>query len=185
MIKQKKLTIIILYAFIILLFVDCNTNTNGTETKSTAQMANDSLSKVPGESSPQAANEITESYTQAIAEYLKAMYKKDNAVPDTLFIGKNPDFPDIKLPATILKTNIMLLTGEEAEEKLHRRKPMVYLNIMGWVQSDKSEFIIVTFFEGGKPQHNCHIYFTHNSANNEFKLDSLKFEYQYTNNTPK
>ena len=57
-------------------------------------------------------------YTQAIAEYIKAEYKNEKVVFDTLFIGKHEEFPEIELPAVIEKTKIMIVTPEEAEKKL-------------------------------------------------------------------
>lgn len=47
--------------------------------------------------------ELTKIYTQAIADYIKEVYKKDKTVFDTLFLGKRnygqpDDFPNIEFP---------------------------------------------------------------------------------------
>lgn len=118
-------------------------------------------------------------YCQAISEYIKAVYKKDVPRPDTLFIGKNVDMPDITMPNTIQGINTVLITSEAAEQKLSYRKSLVYLNVVGWLDSDKHEFIVVRFHEF-KPQHNCSIHFKRNSRSKEMELASLTFQYPYT-----
>lgn len=120
-------------------------------------------------------------YSQAIAEYIRAVYKKDKSGLDTLFIGKHPDFPSIQLPAMIQDTKVMLLTTDEADKKLQYRKSLVYINMFGWITKDRAEFILVTFFNGYRPQHNCLIDFKYNSKRKEFELDKLRFEYPYSN----
>lgn len=121
----------------------------------------------------------TKAYSRAISEYLKAVYKKDVPTPDTLFIGKNVDMPDIKLPQTIQGITTVLMTSEEAEKKLSYRKSLVYLNVVGWLDSDKQEFIVVKFHEF-KPQHNCSIHFKRNPRSKEMELESLTFQYPYS-----
>lgn len=172
---------IILYIFSFLLFSACNPNSARKEFQiDHPEVSNDSIRFNLNDPSSFLEAEVIEGYSRAITEYMNAVYK-DKPVPDTLFIGTQGsgfDFPDIELPGTIGKTNIRLLTFEESN-RLHKDgKSYVFLNTIGWRKKDKAEFIIVTFFAGGKPQHNCHIYFTH--TNNEYKLDSLNFEYQYT-----
>lgn len=121
----------------------------------------------------------TKAYNQAISEYIKAVYKKDVPRPDTLFIGKNVDMPDIALPNTIQGIITVLMTSEEAKQKLSYRKSLVYLNVVGWLDGDNQEFMIVRFHEF-KPQHNCSIHFKHNSRSKEMELESLTFQYPYT-----
>ena len=123
-------------------------------------------------------NQATKAYCQAISEYLKVVYEKGSPTPDTLFIGKNVDMPDIVLPVVINGINTVLLTSEEAEKKLTYRKSLVYLNVVGWIEREKSEFIIVTFYEF-KPQHNCSIHYKYNSKSKEMELVSLNFQYPY------
>ena len=130
-------------------------------------------------SKPNGENEATKAYCQAISEYVKTVYGKSVTRPDTLFIGKNVDMLDIKLPGAIQGINTVLITSEDAEKKLSYRKSLVYMNIVGWLEHDKSEFLIVTFFEF-MPQHHCSIHFKRNAASKEMELESLTFQYPYT-----
>ncbi len=118
-------------------------------------------------------------YTRAISEYIDAMYKPGVTRPDTLFIGRNVDMPRIQLPRTINGLNILMLTSEEGERKLSYRKTLIYLNVVGWIDPQKSEFIIVAF-NAFKPQHNCNMHFSHTPVGDNIKLDSLSFQYPYT-----
>lgn len=124
---------------------------------------------------------VTEAYCRAIAEYAKAVYSDGKSGPDTLFIGTKGvgfQFPHIDLPATINETKVRLLNSEESKRLHIDRQSYVFLNMVGWMEGDKAEFIIVTFFSGGKPQQNCHLYFVR-TGKSEFGLDSLRFEYPY------
>jgi hypothetical protein len=120
--------------------------------------------------------ELTKAYSQAIAEYIKAVYKRDKSSFDTLFFGKHGDFPDIELPATIQNTKIMLVTTEEADKMRKHRKSLVFINMIGWVKKDKSEFILVTFYPGYVHQYDCMINFKYNSHRKEFGLENLEFK---------
>lgn len=95
-------------------------------------------------------DELTKIYTQAIAEFIKAVYKKDKTTFDTLYFGKHvfgqpDDFPDIELPQTIEKIQIRLVTPDVGQKKQAEQKSLVYINMMGWVDNEKAEFILVTF----------------------------------------
>jgi hypothetical protein len=160
-------TIFIFCSFTMILFLSCvNKKVNREPSKpSQKEIANDSIDPV-------------NAYSQAIADYINAMYEKDKSVFDTLFIGKHVDFPNITLPKTIQKNPVLLLTYEEANKKLSYRRSLVYLNVIGWIDKTRAEFIIVTFFEGGKPQHNCLINYAA-SEKNELEMESLKFEFPY------
>lgn len=119
----------------------------------------------------------TGAYTTAISEYIKAVYKIGVPRPDTLFIGKNADMPDIILPTSIQGINTVLTTSEDAGKKLSYRSSLVYLNVVGWLDKNRAEFIIVKFHEF-KPQHNCTIHFRYDSKG-EMQLTSLSFQYPY------
>ena len=61
--------------------------------------------------------ELTKIYSKAIAEYIRAVYKNDKTVFDTLFFGKHvygqaEDFRDIELPGTIENTRIKLVSPQ-------------------------------------------------------------------------
>ncbi|MES2691688.1 MAG: hypothetical protein V4658_14880 [Bacteroidota bacterium] len=127
-------------------------------------------------------NEQATYYSQAIAEYIKAAYKRDRSGFDTLFIGKHDDFPDITLPATIRHTNIKLLTTKEADKKLLYRRSLVYVNIIGAISKEHAHFVFVTFLvrktSGNpmyKPKHNCDIDLNYNPAKKIVELHKIKF----------
>jgi len=125
---------------------------------------------------------LTKIYSQAISEYVKEIFKKDKLRYDTLFFGKNPEFPDIKLPAEIQNTKIVVLTQESADRKLKYKKSLVYINMIGWVNQKDAKFMLVTFFvdSGYRPQHNCEIDFNYNAEEKAYKLDRLEFKYLYS-----
>jgi hypothetical protein len=121
----------------------------------------------------------SEIYIKGVAEYLKASFEKHKFSPDTIFIGKLPEDPDIDLPATIEKVPVKFITIEEATEKMKQAKSWNNINIASWINTRSAEFIIVTFLDGGKPQHNCKVFLSERPGKKEFELDSLRFEYPY------
>ncbi|MBK9758678.1 MAG: hypothetical protein IPO90_01585 [Flavobacteriales bacterium] len=128
--------------------------------------------------SADAALDTAQAYRNAIASYIKAVSKNGDALPDTLYIGRHMDLPNIELPAVIEHVNIRSLTEEEAE-RVKDLDGFVYLNMFGWFAGGSAEFLVVTFRHGFRPQHNCHLYFIHSGASATFELDSLGFEYPY------
>ncbi|MES2763636.1 MAG: hypothetical protein V4677_15585 [Bacteroidota bacterium] len=135
-------------------------------------------------------DEQSKVFCQAIAEYIKAAYKNDKSTFDTLFIGQYDDHRDKKLLTTIQKTGIVLLTNEkEGVEKLKYRKSFGFVNIAELkVTQDSAMYAFVTFFVDKSnekvnwwPKHNCFINFNYDAKRKEFKLDKVKFEYQYSN----
>lgn len=126
-------------------------------------------------------DKLTNIYTQAIAEFIKAVYQKDKTIFDTLYFGKHvygqpDDFPDIELPQTIEKTQISLVSPEEGQLKQSKRKSLVYVNMMGWVDNEKAEFVFVVFKNGGEHQYDFFINFNANASTNKFELDKIEFE---------
>lgn len=125
--------------------------------------------------------DLTKIYTQAIAAFILAAYQHDKTSFDTLYFGKHvygqaDDFPDISLPETIEKTHIRLVTPELGQEKQQASKSAVYINMMGWVEQDKSEFMLVVFSNGFEHQYDYFINFIRNNTRNEFELDQIEFE---------
>jgi hypothetical protein len=103
-------------------------------------------------------------YSGAIGEYIKAVFRRDGSKFDTLFFGKHEDFPDIKLPADVQNTKIILLTSEQADKKLGYRRSLVYINMIATISKEASSFMLVTFLVtktngqvSYRPQHNCYI----------------------------
>lgn len=121
--------------------------------------------------------ELAKIYSQAIAEYIGAVYKKDKTNFDTLFFGKQFDFPDIDLPTTINGTRIIILTQGEIDSKMSiYDKSSPYINLIGFVENEKAEFIFVTFYPGFNHQYDCYVNFRYNSEKKEFHLDKLRIE---------
>jgi hypothetical protein len=125
--------------------------------------------------------ELTKIYSQAIAEFIKAEYKKDKTNFDTLFFGKHiygqpDDFPDIELPKRIENTNVRLITPETGFKKQQERKSLVFINMMGWVDKEKAEFILVVFSNGGEHLYDYTIHYNYNTARKEFVLNKIEFE---------
>lgn len=126
-------------------------------------------------------DELTKIYTQAIAEFIKAAYKMDKTTYDTLFFGKHvygqpDDFPDIELPKTIEQTQIRLIAPDAGQKKQAERKSLVYINMMGWVEYKKAEFIFVVFSNGAEHQCDYFIHFVSKDSTNKFELDRVEFE---------
>lgn len=147
--------------------------TSGANTITADAAATDSLTL------PKA--ELTKIYSQAIAEFIKGAYKRDQTTFDTLYFGKHvygqaDDFPDIDLLETIENTHIMLVTPEVGQKKQQESKSLVYINMMGWVSKEQAVFIFVVFSNGGEHQHDYFVDFTYNAALNTFELSEIGFE---------
>lgn len=92
-------------------------------------------------------------YTQAIGDFIHAANAANKAPFDTLFFGKRhdgtpDDFPDITLPQRIANTSIRLITPEAGTKSQNERRSRVYVNLVGWVDSARAEFIFVVFSDG-------------------------------------
>ena len=125
--------------------------------------------------------DLTKIYTQAIAEFLKATYKKNKIAYDTLYFGKHvygqkDDFPEIELPDKIGKTQIILIEPEQGQKKQIKQKSLVYVNMIAWVDKEIAEFIFVVFTNGGEHQFDYFINFIANSSSNKFELHKIEFE---------
>lgn len=121
--------------------------------------------------------DLAKIYSQAIEEYMRAVFEKEKTNFDTLFLGKQTDFPDIDLPATIDQTKIRLLTQEEIDSKKSiYSQSSPFINLIGFVEVDKAEFIFVTFYPEFQHQYDCYIDFRYDSDKKEFDLDKLRIE---------
>ena len=126
--------------------------------------------------------DLVKNYSQAIAEFIKAVNKKHKTSFDTLYFGKHvygqpDDFPDIELPGKIENTQIRLVTPEIGLKIQKKRESLVYINLMGWIDKEKAEFIFVAFSNGGDHQYDCFINFKFNARQKVFELENLRFEY--------
>jgi len=151
--------------------------TSADRSSSNSQQASTSL----GDSLTKQRDELASIYTQAIAEFIKAAYKKDQTTYDTLYFGKHvygqpDDFPEIELPERIEKTEIRLVTPEVGQVIQTARKSLVYVNLIGWVDKEQAEFVVVVFSNGGEHQFDYLINFTVNAKTNKFELDKIEVD---------
>ena len=50
------------------------------------------------------------------------------------------------------------------------------MNMMGWVEKEKAEFIFVVFTNGAEHQYDYFLNFANNISTNKFELDKIEFE---------
>lgn len=118
-------------------------------------------------------------YVQALGDFIKAANAKNGSAFDTLFVanrknGQEDDFPAIELPANLENTVIKLISPEEGKKSQNARKARIYLNMIGWVESDKAEFLIYVFSNGFEHQYNYTLNYKGHSG--KFELDKLEFK---------
>lgn len=126
-------------------------------------------------------NRLTEIYTKAIGEFIKAVHIKDKKSYDTLYFGKHTygqsdDFPDLELPMNIENTQIRLVSPEVGQIKLSERKSLVYVNMIGWVEKERAEFILVVFKNAGEHQFDYFLNFIFNTSKEQYELEKIEFE---------
>lgn len=159
-----------------------------TENSLSKKIIADSLSKASNQANSAVADslaqqkiKLTNIYSQAIDEFISAVFKKDKTIFDTLYFGKHiygqpDDFPDIELPETINNTKIKLVSPEIGKKKQQESKSLVYINMMGWVDSDKASFLFVVFSNGAQHQYDYFIDFKYNTSQNKFELEKIEYE---------
>ncbi len=164
------------FTFILFLFIACNNSTEEKVTDPSRQRTNDSTI-VSAPSGSLSNNELINTYSLAIAEFITAAQQNNKSAFDTLFFGKLYDFPDIVLPKVIKGVKISLLTTEEvtAHRSLYKRSSP-YINLVGWIDTAKAEFIFVTFFPSFQHQYDGFINFKYAVKQKGFELDTIKFE---------
>lgn len=124
---------------------------------------------------------LTKIYDQAIQEFIKSAYKYNKTTFDTLYFGKRvngqpDDFPNIELPEKIENVHIRLVTPEQGEKLMLENKNRKYVNLVGFIEREKAEFIFVVFSDGLTHQYDYFLNFYNNSSTNKFELDKIDFE---------
>ena len=125
--------------------------------------------------------QLTKTYVQAIGDFIKAVNEMHKSKFDTLFFGKRAydqpdDFPDITLPESIENVHIRLIKPEVGE-KMQKAKPsLVYINLMGWLEKEKAEFIFVIFSNKGEHQYDYYLNYTSRGKANVYKVEKARFE---------
>jgi hypothetical protein len=123
--------------------------------------------------------DTAQAYTRAIADYIALVARDSDAIsiPDTLYIGRHADFPNIELPERIGHTTVRLVTPEAAEA-LRGGEHFAYLNIFGWFTSGEAEFKVVRFRHGMRHdpagRDDRQLFYVIDPANGSLTLDSLR-----------
>ncbi len=130
---------------------------------------------------PSPKNGLADTYTRALTDFIKAANEKNKTTFDTLYIikrknGLPDDFPDIELPKVIENTRIVLVSSEVANKEAQQFKSRTYINLMGWVEAEKAEFIFVTFSNGFQHQYDYYINYKLNTTTKQWVLDKLEFK---------
>jgi hypothetical protein len=127
-------------------------------------------------------SDLLKIYSIAISQYIKAIYEKDKIKLDTLFFNKRKngqpdDFPDIELPQSINGTRILLLTPDEAKSKQQFfKRSTPFINLIGFENEDKVEFIFITFYPDFQHRYDCYINYLYNSKTGEFDSGTTRIE---------
>ncbi|MFO0358651.1 MAG: hypothetical protein ACK50A_16975 [Sphingobacteriaceae bacterium] len=124
--------------------------------------------------------ELQNIYTQAISDFIKAAEQKNAKTFDTLFINKRKqndedDFPNIVLPNTISNTPIVLDNFDVHLDLYRKLKHLMNLNMIGWVQQEKAEFMFVMFTNGFEHQYDYNIKYNHNKKTKKYEVASIKY----------
>jgi hypothetical protein len=124
---------------------------------------------------------LTKIYSQAIADYITAVHKQELMSFDTLFFGKRnngkpDDLPNIKLPAIIKNTRIVLVDPVTGKKQQEANRSRVYVNLVGWTDSNNAEFNFVTFSNGFEHKFDCHLDYTYDAELKAFKLTGSRIE---------
>jgi hypothetical protein len=126
---------------------------------------------------------LTNMYIRAIRDYMGGVYQKDSTLFDTLYLadrktGGPDDFPDITLPWEIGKTKIVMIPATSASKapEIQFGETTPLINLMGWIDETKAEFIFVTFFPGYHHRFDCHINYSFLPIEKDYQLEKLTIE---------
>lgn len=120
---------------------------------------------------------LSKIYTLAIEDFIKE-HKKENLRFDTLFFGKrkngqSDDFPDVILPKIIEETHIRVVSPDSGLAIQKQNKSGFYVNMIGWVEKEKAEFLFYVFSQGFIHQYNCKANYLYRDENKSFELRSF------------
>jgi len=137
--------------------------------------------KSPGTQAKNTA--LTNMYIRAIRDYMDGVYQKDSTLFDTLYLadrktGGPDDFPDVTLPREIGKTKIVMIPATSASKapEIQFGETTPLINLMGWIDETKAEFIFVTFFPGYHHQFDCDIIYSFLPIEKDYQLENLTME---------
>jgi hypothetical protein len=128
---------------------------------------------------PRPGLDTAQAYTRAIADYIALVAKDSDAIPipDTLYIGRHVDFPNIELSERIGHTTVRLVTPE-AVKAVREGEHFAYLNVFGWFTPGEAEFKVVRFGQGWRHDptggDDRQLFYVIDPANASLTLDSLR-----------
>jgi hypothetical protein len=114
-------------------------------------------------------------YTQALNDYIIEIKKQKLVFSDTLFIanrknGQADDFPEINLPEELNGFKLVLIDPDKAQVLQMKNRANVYINLVGWIEKTKAEFMFVTFSNGFEHQFDIQLNYTIDSVHHTMKL---------------
>lgn len=123
--------------------------------------------------------EETSIYSQAIADYIKAMRKDGKLRTDTLYFGKDVagsalPFAGLKLPSKIEGVAVCFISSKEGEKSQKEIPQRLYVNLVSWVNRDKAEFMFVAFSNGFEHQFDYSINYLYVPSKKNFILSSSR-----------
>jgi hypothetical protein len=132
-------------------------------------------------SSIDTAQQLTRKYTNAITSYIRNVKKEYNLSFDTLYfikrsLGQPDDFPDITLPPEIAQTRICLIPSTAFDRSGQVNRSVAYINMMGWVDTARAEFILVTFSNNGAHQFDYFVNYKCDPASKRFISSDSSFK---------
>lgn len=127
-----------------------------------------------------AKGELTKVYAQAITDFIKEANAKNKVNFDTLFFinrknNEPDDFPDIELPKTLANTQIRIYDPVPVEVTYSGPRSRININLIGWVNKEKAEFMFVVFTNGYAHQYDYKILYRYNTKLKVFELEKLEF----------
>lgn len=185
---MKKVLIKFLGITVLITFISCSaTVTEKTDAiireSDRSLTTNKSSDSISVDSNQVTKKVLTSMYVKAIQDYIDAIYRKDKSSFDTLYLanrkmGGPDDFPDIELPEKIEGVEIILMpfVDAHANKIIQYKKTTPLINLMGWVDKVKGEFVFVTFFPGFKHNYDCYINYNFNSEKKDYELEKLTIE---------
>ena len=72
--------------------------------------------------------------------------------------------------------HIQLISPEVGTIKQKERKTRIYINMIGWVDKERAEFLFYFFSNGFNQQYNYTINYKYNTKLKAFELDKLQFK---------
>lgn len=170
-------TILLIVSFIFTACSDHGNGSSGANEKAPGVFGSASTGTAESDSLITGKAELAEIYSRAMEAYMAAVKTFNHTDFDTLFFGKQFDFPDMVLPETISGTRIRVLNQEEIDQyKTMYGERSPYINLIRFFEENKADFIFVTFYPEFNHQYDFYISFLYDSEKREFELNKSQLE---------